>query len=147
MFLFLLPTPHIIGEPLEFLIASIEHIAFWSKAEGQLDSFSHWKEDLWEAKRSWSNFYAIVVPWQQHDLPLDGEPDPSSIPLLSIVPLPLPVFSMPLPPIVSALLFLSLFRLGIQGVPFFPAIKAGLPPQHVFLLTQPHRAHHQSQRG
>ena len=99
------------------------------------------------AEKSLFNFCAVIILWWRRDLPLDGEPDPSSIPLLSIVPLPLPVFSMPLPPIVSALLFLSLFRLGIQGVPFFPAIKAGLPPQHVFLLTQPHRAHHQSQRG
>jgi len=81
---------------------------------------------LWETRRSWSNFYAVVVLWRQHDLPLDDEPDTSSISLLSV---------MFLPPIVSALLFLPLFGLGIQNVPFLPTIKAGLPSQHVFLLT------------
>jgi len=80
-------------------------------------------------------------------LPLDSKLDPSGILLLSIVPLPFPVFFMPLPPIVSTLLFLSLFGLGIQGVSFLSAVKAGLPPQCIFLPTQPHRAHHQSQRG
>jgi len=63
------------------------------------------------------------------------------------MPLPLPVFYVPLFPIVSALLFLPLFRLGIQDIPFFPAIKVGLPPQHVFLPTQPRKAHHWSQKG
>jgi len=64
MFPFLLLTPHIIGEPLKFLVADIEYIASWSKAEGQSDLFSHWKEELWEARKSWSNFCAVVVPRQ-----------------------------------------------------------------------------------
>jgi len=33
-FPFLLPTPHVIGKPLEFLVAGIKRIAFWSKTEG-----------------------------------------------------------------------------------------------------------------
>jgi len=44
------------------------------------------------------------------------------------MPLPFPVFSVPLPPIVFALLFLPLFGLGIQGIPFLPAVKVGLLP-------------------
>jgi len=48
------------------------------------------------------------------------------------MPLPLPVFSMPLPPIVSALLFSPLFGLSVQGIPFFPAVEAGFLSQHVF---------------
>ena len=54
---------------------------------------------------------------------------------------------MPLPPIVSALLFSPLFRLGAQGIPFLPAVKAEFLPWHVFLPTQPRKAHHWSQRG
>jgi len=45
-FLFLLPTPHIVGEPPEFLVADIEHVASWSEAEGRLGSFPCWKEEL-----------------------------------------------------------------------------------------------------
>jgi len=78
-------------------------------------------------------------------LPLDDKPDPFGIALLSIVSLPLLVFFTPLSPIVFALLFLSLFGLGIQGIPFLLAVEAGLLSQHVFLLTQSHRAHYQSQ--
>jgi len=33
-FSFLLPTPHIIDKPLEFLMAGIEHVASWSEVEG-----------------------------------------------------------------------------------------------------------------
>jgi len=33
-FPFLLPTPHIIDKPLEFLMAGIEHVASWSEVEG-----------------------------------------------------------------------------------------------------------------
>ena len=43
---FLLPTPHIIGKPLEFLVVGIEHVASWSEMEGRLGLFSHWKEEL-----------------------------------------------------------------------------------------------------
>jgi len=32
---FLLPTLRIVGEPPEFLVAGIKHIASWSEAEGQ----------------------------------------------------------------------------------------------------------------
>jgi len=42
--------------------------------------------------------------------------------------LPPPLFSVPLPPIFSALLFLPFFGLGTQAVPFLPAIKAGFLP-------------------
>ena len=45
-FLFLLPTPHIVGEPPEFLVADIEHVASWSEAEGRLGSFPCRKEEL-----------------------------------------------------------------------------------------------------
>ena len=33
--LFLLPTPHIVGRPLEFPLAGIEHVASWSEAGGR----------------------------------------------------------------------------------------------------------------
>jgi len=74
------------------------------------------------------------VPFQRN-LPLSSEPDPSGIFLLSVVSLSLSVFFVPLPPIISALLFLPLFGLGIQGIPFLPAVKAGLLPQYVFSPT------------
>ena len=32
---FFLPTLHVIGKPLEFLVADIKHIASWSEAEGR----------------------------------------------------------------------------------------------------------------
>jgi len=32
---FLLPTLYVVGEPPEFLMAGIEHVASWSEAEGQ----------------------------------------------------------------------------------------------------------------
>ena len=59
-FLFLLPTPHIVGEPPEFLVADIEHVASWSEAEGWLGSFPCRKEELWEVEKFWSNSYNIV---------------------------------------------------------------------------------------
>jgi len=43
-FPFLLPTPHAVSEPSEFLVAGIEHIASWSEAEGRLGSFPCWKD-------------------------------------------------------------------------------------------------------
>jgi len=60
------------------------------------------------------------------------------------MPLPLPVFSAPLSPIISTPLFSPLFGLGVQGIPFLSAVEVGLSPQRVFLPTQPHRAHYQS---
>jgi len=33
MFPFLLPTPHVVGEPPEFLVAGIRYVASWSEAE------------------------------------------------------------------------------------------------------------------
>ena len=33
-FPFLLPTPHVVGKPSEFLVVGIEHVAFWSQVEG-----------------------------------------------------------------------------------------------------------------
>ena len=35
IFLFLLPTSHVVGLPLEFLVTGIKYVAFWSKTEGQ----------------------------------------------------------------------------------------------------------------
>jgi len=58
--------------------------------------------------------------------------------------LSLSIFCTSLPPIVSALLVLPLFGLGVQDVPFLPAVKAESPSQRIFLPTQPHRAHHWS---
>ena len=54
------------------------------------------------AEKSSSNFCAVIVPQWRRDPPLDGEPDPSGISLLSTVPLFLPVFFTLLPPIFSA---------------------------------------------
>ena len=137
-FPFLLLTPYVISEPPEFLVASIRHVASWLKAEDQLGSFPHQKEELWEVEKFWSNSYDVVFQQRQCNLLRDDGPVSSGI-LLS--------YSMPLPPIISILLFLSLFGLGAQGVPFLSAVEAGFPPQYVFLPTQPHKAHHQSQRG
>ena len=60
MFLFLLPTPYIVGKPLEFLVADIKHVVSWSEAEGRLGSFPHQKKKLWEVEKFWSNSYDIV---------------------------------------------------------------------------------------
>jgi len=119
-------------------VASIRHVASWLKIEGQLGSFPHQKEELWEVEKFWSNSYDVVFQQRQCNLLRDDGPVSSGI-LLS--------YSMPLPPIISILLFLPLFGLGAQGVPFLSAVKAGFPPQYVFSPTQPHKAHHQSQRG
>ena len=72
---FLLPTPHVVDEPPEFLVASIECVAFWSEAEGQLSSSPHRKEEKRAAERSSSNSCAVVVPWQRRDPPLNVWPD------------------------------------------------------------------------
>ena len=63
------------------------------------------------AEKSLFNFCAVIILWWRRDLPLDGEPDPSSIPLLSTVPLFLPVFFTLLPLIFSAPQFSPLFEL------------------------------------
>jgi len=60
---FLLPTPDIVGGPLEFLGADIRHIASWSEAEDQLDLFPHWRKDSIGARKFWSNFCDTVVLW------------------------------------------------------------------------------------
>jgi len=88
------------------------------------------------AEKSSTNFCTIVIPWQRHDSPLDGEPDPSGVLFLSAMPLPLPVFSMLLPPIFSASQFLPLFRLDAQAVLFLPALGAGPLSWHIsWLIT------------
>ena len=61
---FFLPILHVVGKPLEFLVAGIEHVASWSEAEGQLSSSPHRKEEMRAAEKSSSNSCAIVVPWQ-----------------------------------------------------------------------------------
>ena len=99
------------------------------------------------AEKSSSNFCAVVVPWRQHDLPLDGEPDPSGIPLLSTVPLFLPVFFTLFPPIFSTPQFSPLFELDTQAILFLPALRAGPPSQHIFWLIEPRSTHRQSQRN
>jgi len=98
------------------------------------------KKELWKVGKSWSNSYDIVFQQRQHDLLRDNGPVPFGMPLSSFS-------SVPLPSIVSTLLFSPLFRLGAQGVPFLPAVEAGFLPQHVFSPTQPRKAHHQSQKG
>ena len=91
------------------------------------------------------------IPFDPHQrsLPLDGEPDPSSVPLLSTVhfSLLLLVFCVLLPSIFFALQFLPLFRLDAQAVLFLLALRAGPPSQHVFWLFQPRSTHHQSQKS
>ena len=82
-------------------MASIEHVAFWLGAEGQLSSSPRWKEKKRAAERSSSNFCAVVVPRQRHDLPLNIWPDLAGNLLFSAVFLSLPVFYMSLPPIFS----------------------------------------------
>ena len=144
---FPLPTLCVVGEPPEFLVVGIEHIASWSEAEGRLSSSPHRKEEMRAAERSSSNFCAVVVPQQRRDPSLNVWPDLSGDLLLSTLSPPLSVFFTLLPPVFSALLLLPLCGLGAQGVPFLPAIKAGFSPQHVFLLTQPRKTRHRSQRG
>jgi len=61
---FLLPTLCVIGELPEFLVASIEHVASWSEAEGRLSSSSCQKEEMRVAEKSSSNSCAVVVPQQ-----------------------------------------------------------------------------------
>jgi len=89
---FLLPTPRVIGEPLEMLVAGIKHIASWSEAEGRLGSSPHQKEEMRAAKRSSSNSCAVVVPQQRCDLPLNIGPNLSGDLLLSAVVTPLENF-------------------------------------------------------
>jgi len=143
---FLLLTLRVVGEPSEFLVAGIKHIASWSKAEGRLGSFSHRKEEMRAAKRSSSNSYTVVVPWQRCSPPLDVWPNLSGNLLLSAVSFSLSVFFMLLPPIFSAPPFLSLCGLGAQGISFLSAVEAGFLPQYIFSPTQPCKTHHWSQR-
>ena len=145
-FLFLLPTLRIIGEPPEFFVAGIEHVASWSEAEDRLSSSPRQKEEMRAAERSSSNSCTVFVLWQRCGSPLNVWPDLSGNLLLSTVSPPLPVFFVPLSPIFSTLLFLPLCGLGAWGVPFLPAVKAEFPPQHVFSSTQPRKTHHRSQR-
>jgi len=65
MSLFLLPTLCVVGEPPEFLVADINHIASWSEVEGRLSSSPCRKEEMRAAERSSSNSCAVVVPWQR----------------------------------------------------------------------------------
>jgi len=96
-----------------------------------------------KAARKFSpNFCAVVVPWRRHGPPLNGKPDPSGDPLLSTVPLPLPVFSASLLPIFSTLLFSPLCRLNAQGIPFLSTGKAEFLPQCIFWPIAPCSAHH-----
>ena len=156
---FLLPTLHVVDEPLEFLVAGIEHVTSWSEMEGQLSSSPRWKEEMRAAEKSSTNSCAVVVPWQRHSPPLNIEPNlscdlllfASSPPLLVFFAPLSPVFSappfLPLSPVFSALPFLPLCELNARGIPFLPAVEAGLSPQHVFLPTQPCKTRHRSQRG
>ena len=98
------------------------------------------------AKRSLPNFSNVAAPRQRHDLSRGDEPDLSGALLLSTTSLLL-LFSTPLFPIFSALLFLPLFELDAQVVLFLPALRAGPSSQHVFWLIEPHSAHCQSQRN
>ena len=146
-FPFLLPTPHVVDKPPEFLVASIERVAPRSEAGGQLSSSPHQKEEKRAAERSSSNSCAVVVPQQRRDPPLNVWLDLAGNLLLSAVSLPLPVFCAPLPPIFSTPPLSPLCRLGARGVPSLPAIEAKFPPQYVVLPTQPHKTRHRSQKG
>jgi len=121
-------TPDVVGRTLKFLGANIECVASWSEVKGQLSSFPCQREDLMGARKFWSSFCTVVVSQWQCNPPQGNEPDLSDIPLLSTMTLPPPVFSMPLSPIFSTLLFLPLFRLDAQAVPFLLAVKVGLLP-------------------
>ena len=61
--LFLLPTLHVVGEPLKFLVTGIKHVVFWLEAEDRLGSSPCQKEEMRAAKRFLSNSCAVVVPW------------------------------------------------------------------------------------
>jgi len=132
---FLLPTPRIIDRPPGSLSSNIEHIASWSEAESREGSSPCQKEEMEAVEKSSTNFCAIVVPQQQYNPPQGNEPDLSGALLLSIATLP-PLFSMPLLPIFSALLFLPLCGLDAQGVSFLPAGKAGFLLGHWFTLRR-----------
>ena len=109
---FPLPTLCVVGEPPEFLVVGIEHIASWSEAEGRLSSSPHRKEEMRAAEKSSSNSCTIVVPRQRCSPPLSIWPDLSGDLLLSTVTLPFPVFFTPLPPVFSAPPFSPLCGLG-----------------------------------
>jgi len=123
-----LPTPRVVDEPPEFLVASIERVASWSEAEGQLSSSPRQKEEKRAAEKSLSNSCAVVVSQQQHDLPLSVWPDLTGDLLLSAVSLPLPVFCTPLSPVFSAPPLSPLCGLGAQDVPSFPTVEAKFLP-------------------
>ena len=143
----LLPTPRVVDRSPKFLWADNGDVASWLKAEDQEGSFPRWKKEMKVARRSLTNFCAVVVPRRQHNLPLDGKPDLFSVFLLSTILLFLPVFSKFLPPIFCTLWVSPLFGLDAQAVLFLSALRAGPPSRHAFWLIEPHNAHHQNQRN
>jgi len=107
---FLLTTPHIFGEPPEFPVAGIKHVASWSEADSQGGSSPRQKEKR-AVERSSSSFYAVVVQRWQRGQPLGSVPDLSGVVLLSTeLPL-LPASSEILPPTFSVLRASPLFGL------------------------------------
>ena len=57
---FLLTTPCVFGEPPEFLVAGIEHVASWSEADSRRGSFPRQKE-VKAVRRFLSSFCTVVV--------------------------------------------------------------------------------------
>ena len=107
---FLLTTPCVFDEPLEFPAAGIECIASWSEADSRRGSSLRQKEKR-AVEKSLSSFYAVVVQRQQHGQPLGSVPDPSGIVLLSTELSLFPASSEILPPTFFVLQASPLFRL------------------------------------
>jgi len=142
---FLLTTPCGFGEPPEFPVAGIEHIASWSKADSRGDSSPRQKEKR-EVERSSSSFCTVVVQQRRRSWPLGGVPDLSGVVLLSTELLLLPASSKILPPTFSVLRASPLFRLVARVVLSAPALEAGPLPQHVFWLSWSRSTRHRSQK-
>jgi len=120
---FLLTTPHVFGEPPEFPVAGIEHVASWSETDSRGGSSPRQKEKR-AVERSSSSFYAVVVQRRRHGRPLGSVPDLSGVVLFSAkLPL-LPAFSKILPPTFSILRASPLFGLVARAVLSAPALKA-----------------------
>ena len=144
--LFLLITPRVFGEPPEFPVAGIEHIASWSEVGSQGGSCPRQKE-MRAAERSSSNFCTVVVQRRQRGPLQVDEPDPSGIALPPFYDVPL------LPPISgpSLLIWLSrrlllLFSLDALLVLAPPVDGDDGQPLDGGKLISPHIAHHPNQR-
>jgi len=138
-----LTTPCVFGEPLEFPVAGIEHVASWSEADSRGGSSPRQKEKR-AVERSSSSFYAVIVQRRRCGRPLGGVPDPSGVVLLSAKLSLLPASSEILPPTFSILRASPLFGLVARAVLSAPVLKAGPLPQHVFWPNWPRSARRRS---